>query len=92
MNLFDHLYHGCHLYLVWYNHFGAFSGCAVSNLEVTFFKYWWNKILKNMATNYIVLGSFFANCILLDMNEPLGLVNHTGGLLLLKIKLLQLLL
>src|ERR1700685_2813449 len=44
MNLFDHLYHGCHLYLVWYNCFGVFSGCAVSNLEVTFVKYWWNKI------------------------------------------------
>ena len=60
MNLFDHLYHGCHLYLVWYNRFGVFSGCAVSNLEVTFFKYWWNKIFKNMATNYIVLGLFCA--------------------------------
>ena len=60
MNLFDHLYHGCHLYLVWYNRFGVFSGCAVSNLEVTFFKFWQNKILKNMATNYIVLGSFCA--------------------------------
>jgi len=39
MNLFDHLDHCFQLYLVWYNHFGVYSGCAVSNLDVTFFKY-----------------------------------------------------
>src|SRR5882762_9611649 len=39
MNLFDHLHCCCQLYLAWYNRFGVYSGCAVSNLDVMFFKY-----------------------------------------------------
>ena len=39
MNLFDHLHCCCQLYLARYSRFGIYSGCAVSNLDMMFFKY-----------------------------------------------------